>query len=151
MAQEAPLLVRMAWRCLLRPHYSAAAIGSASASGGFGRMACFCFGQEGSSSRIGESPSRIWRGKKPVGSQTNSPTIASAVRAKLSGAILVCEIECKQRESVITRLRMVATHRNSSLLQAINYARLFKIVRRHLKLYAITNRKTNESLPHFPT
>src|SRR5262249_21915202 len=55
------------------------------------------------------------------------------------------------RESVITRLRMVATHRNSPLLQAINDARLFKIVGRHLKLYAITNRKTNESLAHFPT
>jgi hypothetical protein len=41
--------------------------------------------------------------------------------------------------------------RNSPLLQAINYARLLKIVGRHLKLYAITDRKTNESLPHFPT
>ena len=42
-------------------------------------------------------------------------------------------------------------HGNSPLLQAINYARLFKIVWRHLKLYAITNGKTNESLSHFPT
>jgi hypothetical protein len=40
---------------------------------------------------------------------------------------------------------------NSSLLQAINYARLLKIVRRHLKFDSIANRKTNESLPHFST
>jgi hypothetical protein len=37
------------------------------------------------------------------------------------------------------------------LLRAIYYASLVKIVGRHFKLYAIANRKTNESLPHFPT
>ena len=42
-------------------------------------------------------------------------------------------------------------HGTSPLLQAINYAPLLEIVGRHLKLYAITNRKTNKSLPHFPT
>ena len=54
----------MAWPCLVRPHHSPAPIGFAPSSGRFGWMARFSLGQQGSSSRIGESPSRFWRGER---------------------------------------------------------------------------------------